>query len=95
MMRDMSCCAILCFLLAACGGRSFDEHRQAVIIDASDYPTLQAALDAAAGDCSLAPADDQSLTRSPDIGGDFVPHTSAAGAAGAFSPGTRVDGTAF
>ncbi len=38
----------------------------------------------------------QSLTRSPDIGGPFTAHTTAAGSLGAvFSPGTRVDGTTF
>lgn len=50
----------------------------------------------ATGDCALDPATDQSLTRSPDITGDFVPHTTASGADGAaFSVGTRVDGTPF
>ena len=40
--------------------------------------------------------DDQSLTRAPDITGNFVPHQQAAGSDGrAFSPGTRVDGTPF
>ena len=44
---------------------------------------------------------DQSLTRSPDAGahgagGDFAPHTNAAGSAGrVYSPGTRADGTRF
>ena len=38
----------------------------------------------------------QSLTRDPDITGDFLQHAGAAGAIGAvFSPGTQVDGTAF
>jgi uncharacterized repeat protein (TIGR01451 family) len=38
----------------------------------------------------------QSLTRDPDISGDFVEHSTASGAAGAlFSPGTRVDGSKF
>ena len=47
-------------------------------------------------DCPLAAASDQSLTRSPDVTGDFVPHKSAAGSNGAaFSVGTRVDGSAF
>jgi hypothetical protein len=50
----------------------------------------------ATGECSTVPASDQSLTRSPDITGGFVPHTEAAGAAGAaFSPGTLIDGTSF
>lgn len=38
----------------------------------------------------------QSITRSPDITGGFVPHSSAAGSSGSlFSPGTRVDGRLF
>lgn len=46
--------------------------------------------------CAIAPAGDQSLTRAPDLTGEFVPHTEAAGAEGAaFSPGTRLDGTPF
>ncbi|MBN1945240.1 MAG: lamin tail domain-containing protein [Bradymonadales bacterium] len=50
----------------------------------------------AEGECSLEPAADESLTRSPDLVGSFVPHTDAEGSAGvAFSPGTRLDGTAF
>jgi hypothetical protein len=48
------------------------------------------------GDCALEPAADASLTRSPDLSGDFVAHTSADGAGdAAFSPGTRVDGSPF
>ena len=48
------------------------------------------------GSSGLDGDDDQSLTRSPDITGDFVPHQSAQGSGGrAFSPGTRVDGTPF
>ena len=39
---------------------------------------------------------DESMTRDPDLTGEFEPHTGASGGAGAvFSPGTRVDGTAF
>jgi Tol biopolymer transport system component len=38
----------------------------------------------------------QSLTRSPDITGNFTPHTTANGSNGRpFSPGTRVDGSSF
>ncbi|MFL6216274.1 MAG: lamin tail domain-containing protein [Blastocatellia bacterium] len=38
----------------------------------------------------------QALTRSPDITGSFVTHSTASGAGGRlFSPGTRVDGTTF
>ena len=39
---------------------------------------------------------DQSLTRDPDIIGDFVQHAAASGSGGAlFSPGTKVDGAQF
>ncbi|MBW1811623.1 MAG: lamin tail domain-containing protein [Deltaproteobacteria bacterium] len=39
---------------------------------------------------------DESATRDPDLTGDFTAHTQADGAQSAiFSPGTRVDGTAF
>jgi hypothetical protein len=38
----------------------------------------------------------QSLNRNPDLtGGAFALHTTIPGAVGAFSPGTRVDGTVF
>ncbi|MEO1035360.1 MAG: ExeM/NucH family extracellular endonuclease [Pseudomonadota bacterium] len=41
-------------------------------------------------------APDQSLTLDPDISGAPTPHSAAAGSGGAlFSPGTRIDGTAF
>ena len=40
--------------------------------------------------------DNQSLTRDPDITGAFVKHSLANGSGGAlFSPGARLDGTAF
>lgn len=39
---------------------------------------------------------DESYSRSPDLTGDFVPHSQATSNASAiFSPGTRADGTAF
>ena len=39
---------------------------------------------------------DESMTRDPDLTGTFIPHSFADGADGAiFSPGFRVDGTAF
>jgi uncharacterized protein (TIGR03437 family) len=49
------------------------------------------------GGASGLPGDrDQSLTRAPDVTGDFTPHRQATGgAARAFSPGTRLDGTPF
>ena len=40
--------------------------------------------------------DDQSLTRDPDISGDWIKHSLASGASGSlFSPGTKVDGRYF
>ena len=40
--------------------------------------------------------DDQSLTRDPDVTGDFIKHSEAAGSDGAlFSPGTMIDGSLF
>lgn len=49
------------------------------------------------GDAGPWPAvTDESLTRSPELLGDFLPHTQAEGADGAiFSPGTRADGRSF
>jgi uncharacterized protein (TIGR03437 family) len=38
---------------------------------------------------------DQSLTRSPDITGNFAQHLAASGGARAFSPGTQVNGAPF
>lgn len=47
-------------------------------------------------DCAIRAAEDASLTRAPDLTGDFAPHNTAAGSAGAaFSPGTRLDGAPF
>ena len=46
------------------------------------------------GTTGLEGDNNQSLTRSPDISGDFVEHTAAGGAnARRFSPGLRTDGT--
>jgi len=49
------------------------------------------------GECVVEPAADQSLTRSPDVSGEWTAHTSAAGgtAGAAFSPGTKADGSPF
>jgi hypothetical protein len=48
------------------------------------------------GSCALAAPSDQSLTRSPDLTGSFVPHGGATGSGGAvFSVGTHADGTPF
>jgi hypothetical protein len=52
--------------------------------------------DACAGPACPPAIADRSLTRSPDLVGDFVPHDEAPGSDGAiFSPGTRLDGTRF
>lgn len=40
-------------------------------------------------------AEDQSFNRSPELFGDFVPHTSIPGSVGTESPGTASDGGAF
>ncbi|HWT02842.1 MAG TPA: lamin tail domain-containing protein [Pyrinomonadaceae bacterium] len=64
-----------------------------ILRDASGNLVAQFTYDKAAG---LNGDANQSLTRSPDITGDFALHTTAANADGrAFSPGTRVDGTPF
>jgi hypothetical protein len=47
------------------------------------------------GECSQAAASDESLTRSPELTGSFVPHTTVGAGGSAFSPGSRADGTAF
>jgi uncharacterized protein YjdB len=48
------------------------------------------------GSTGLNGGSNQSLTRSPDVTGNYVRHTEAAGAGGrAFSPGTKVDGSPF
>ena len=47
------------------------------------------------GECAQAAASDESLTRSPELIGDFVPHTTVGAGGSAFSPGTRADGTSF
>ncbi len=47
-------------------------------------------------DCSQPAQSDESLTRSPELTGSFVPHTEATGSGGAaFSPGTHADGSSF
>jgi CSLREA domain-containing protein len=61
--------------------------------DAGGNLVAQFTYDKAAG---LSGDKDQSLTRSPDITGDFLLHTTAANTDGrVFSPGTRTDGTPF
>ncbi|MDB4424782.1 lamin tail domain-containing protein, partial [Akkermansiaceae bacterium] len=40
-------------------------------------------------------SDDKSLNRSPELTGDFVPHTTISGSVGTESPGTRVSGIGF
>ncbi len=64
-----------------------------VVTDASGNLTAQLTYGSAAG---LNGGADQSMTRSPDVTGDFTLHTTAPGSGGrAFSPGLRVDGTPF
>ncbi|HJU57023.1 MAG TPA: lamin tail domain-containing protein, partial [Pyrinomonadaceae bacterium] len=64
-----------------------------VITDANGNLTAQLTYGSAAG---LNGGADQSITRSPDITGDFTLHTTAADSGGkAFSPGVKVDGTPF
>jgi len=47
-------------------------------------------------ECSQPAQSDESLTRSPELTGSFVPHTDVTGAGGAaFSPGTHADGSPF
>jgi uncharacterized protein (TIGR03437 family) len=61
--------------------------------DASGLPVSFATYGTDAG---LQADTNQSLTRSPDITGNFVPHKVALGSgSNAFSPGTRVDGSFF
>ncbi len=48
-----------------------------------------------AGDCPLEAASDESLTRSPELTGEFVLHTTVGADGAAFSPGTHADGTPF
>lgn len=47
------------------------------------------------GSSGLNADNDQSLTRSPDITGNFAQHLAASGGARAFSPGTQLNGTPF
>jgi uncharacterized protein (TIGR03437 family) len=47
------------------------------------------------GSSGLNADNDQSLTRSPDITGNFAQHLAASGGARAFSPGTQVNGAPF
>ena len=48
------------------------------------------------GSTGLSGDANQSITRSPDVNGSFIVHQAATGSAGrSFSPGTRVDGSAF
>jgi hypothetical protein len=47
------------------------------------------------GSTGLNADNNQSLTRSPDISGDFAQHLTASGGARAFSPGTQLNGAPF
>jgi endonuclease/exonuclease/phosphatase family metal-dependent hydrolase len=75
---------------ASSGALGFNNDGDSVIVsDASGGVVAEVSYGGEGGD-------DQSLTRDPDLTGAFVQHTVATGAGGAlFSPGTRVDGSAF
>jgi len=72
---------------ASTGLLGFNNGGDSIVVrDASGAQIISAAYGGEGGQ-------NQSLTRNPDITGNFVPHTSINGAL--FSPGTRVDGSAF
>lgn len=75
-------------------GLDLDDSGDLVRLVDKDFLTVAAL---AYGDEGGNPAvSDESLTRDPDLTGTFAPHTFAENADGAiFSPGTRVDGSAF
>jgi LEA14-like dessication related protein len=79
---------------ASSGGLSLTNTGLTVVIrDAADNLIAQFTY---GGSTGLNGGNDQSLTRSPDITGNFVQHTAATGAGPRrFSPGTKVDGTPF
>jgi uncharacterized protein (TIGR03437 family) len=81
-------------LTAATGGLSLLNGGSTVtLLDPSGTPVEQMSY----GDDVHLPADNnQSLTRAPDLTGNFTPHEQAARSAGRpFSPGTHPDGTPF
>jgi uncharacterized protein (TIGR03437 family) len=66
------------------------------VITLRDASGLPVSLVTYGTDAGLQADTNQSLTRSPDITGSFVPHKVALGSGGnAFSPGTRLDGSFF
>lgn len=73
---------------ASSGGLSLNNSGDTITLkDDADSLVMQVIYGSEGGD-------NQSLTRSPDITGDFVKHSTASGSAGAlFSPGTKLDGT--
>ncbi|MEJ7576156.1 MAG: Ig-like domain-containing protein [Pyrinomonadaceae bacterium] len=81
---------------ASSGGLSFSNNGLTIIVrDAAGQFVREfsygTSVDNFAGDSV-----NQSITRSPDVTGNFVRHTEATGAQGRrFSPGTRVDGAFF
>jgi hypothetical protein len=81
-------------LKASSGGLSLTNGGLSIIIrDAAGNLITQFTFGGTSG---LNGDNDQSLTRSPDITGGFVLHTTASGAGGRrFSPGTRVNATPF
>jgi len=47
------------------------------------------------GSSAIDAGNNQSVTRSPDLTGNFAPHLAASGGARAFSPGTQISGASF
>jgi len=69
-----------------------------ILNDSGDRITLRDAVDGVIAAVAYGPegGKNQSLTRAPDISGEFEKHASAAGSGGRlFSPGTHLDGTPF
>jgi hypothetical protein len=75
-------------------GLDLDDSGELVrLIDADLFTVAAFAYGDAGGTPSVS---DESLTRDPDLTGSFMPHSAADGSDGTiFSPGFRVDGTAF
>ena len=65
-------------------------------IDLADSDGLNVASFSYGDEGGATPTSDQSLTRAPDLSGDFSPHADVPEAGGAiFSPGTRLDASPF
>ncbi len=65
------------------------------VITLQDATSVIANLVAYGGSSGIDADNNQSVTRSPDITGNFAQHLSASGNTRAFSPGTRINGGAF